>query len=121
MSGSQSGFVCWEGPAYTLTGAGQVPGQGGVSCLAHFSSSPLLSVHLHPWGPEGEPYPCPGGSPSLSFPSPPHPPAAALPHPASALDPGHGHCLEIKGEASGWGRKIRVLAEEEASAGNQTQ
>lgn len=28
------------------------------------------------------------------------------------------HCLEIRGEASGWGRKTRVLAGEEATAGN---
>lgn len=83
MSGSGLGFVCWEGLACVLTGAGQVPGLGGAG-LCCFSSS--LSVYLHPRG--TEPYPCPGFClPSIS-PSPLSLPLSSSLSPCCSPSPG---------------------------------
>lgn len=88
MSGSQSGFVCWEGPAYTLTGARQVPGQGGVSCLAHFSSSPPTSLSICiPGDLRESPTLAQGGR--LLSPSPP-------PSPSCCCSPSPGLCTRSR-------------------------
>lgn len=96
---------------------------------AHRGGPLLLSALPHPASLQNqgrggsEPCPCSGVcliSPLPLFPTSPPSPLLSLTGLSTEIQ-ATVCCLEIKGEASGWGRKTRVLAGEEATAGNQTQ